>query len=64
MNSNQNQQPKTFSASNCKFCNRALKNLESIKLGYGICCAKKNGLIEEKKKKIIISQTSHNLFEY
>lgn len=63
---NPNQQ-KTCSVSNanCQFCNRPLKNPDSIKAGYGLSCGKKNGLVKESKKKIIISkQLSKSLLDY
>ena len=64
MSSQQNQPQKISLAFNCQFCGRALKNDKSKAKGYGVCCGKRNNLIEEKKKKIIVTQKSHNLFEY
>lgn len=32
----------------CKRCGRTLKNPKSIKLGYGLVCAKKEGIITKK----------------
>ena len=48
----------------CKFCRRKLKNPIYTALGYGLCCAKKNGLIISiVKKHKIKKQESANLFE-
>lgn len=62
MNLLTNQNPKD-SLVLCKFCHRKLKTTESITLGYGICCGKKNGLVEIKSKEKREEQKSYNLFE-
>jgi hypothetical protein len=66
MTTKKDQQRKTCSISEqrCKFCNRPLSNAESVALGYGVCCGKKNGLISIKKTTKKLEIQSYNLLEY
>ena len=49
----------------CKRCNRPLKNPESIKLGYGITCAKKEKIIiPRKQKKEKDRPLNHSIFNF